>query len=98
MCCGPVVRSLFPAAVGGLEQSRLTLGLITMFVLCVLRRRRAAMCVHYVGVATLSCDRANAERTVLGVCVCLHCGCDLVCVNVDLMFVDCVFVRCLAVS
>ena len=69
-----------------------------MFVMCVLRRRRAAMCVHYVGVAALRCDGANAESTVLGVCVCLHCGCELVCINVDLMFVDCVFVRCLAVS
>ena len=100
---GRVLRACCPLLVscgsgGGLEQSRLTLGLITMFVMCVLRRRRAAMCVHYVGVATLCCDRANAERTVLGVCVCLHCGCDLVCVNVDLMFVGFVFVQCLAVS
>ena len=69
-----------------------------MFVMCVLHRRRAAMCVHYVGVAALCCDGANAERTVLGDCVCLHCVCDLVCMNVDLMFVDWVFVRCLAVS
>ena len=66
--------------------------------MCVLHRRRAAMCVQCVGVVALCCDRANAERTVLGVCVCLHCGYDLVCMNVDLMFVDCVFVRCLAVS